>query len=94
MGSVYMQQGRLAESEWALTRSIELGRQSGANLMLANSLGSMAETKLAMAQPQEALPFLNEAIAIASRYPDDGWGRQILEQYRTLREKCGAINHE
>lgn len=92
LGSVYMELGRLQESEWALKKSIELGRQSGAQLMLANSLGSMAETKLAMERPEEALPYLNEAIAIAADYPDDSWGREICEKCGALREERCATN--
>jgi tetratricopeptide (TPR) repeat protein len=88
LGSVYMEQGRLQESEWALQKAIEFARQSKAKLMLANILGSMAETKLAMEKPDEALPFLDEAIAIAAEYPDDGWGRQIWQQYHELRNRC------
>lgn len=87
LGSVYMEQGRLQESEWALKKAITFGRQSGAKLMLANILGSMAETKLAMDRPDEARPFLDEAIAIAAAYPDDGWGVHILQQYRALRNQ-------
>ena len=94
LGSVLMQQGRLEESHCSLTRSIELARQSGGRLMLANSLGSMAETKLAMNSVEETLPYLEEAIAIAAEYPDDGWGRQLLETYTGMREKLKQVSGE
>ncbi len=94
LGSVLMKLGRLEESNRALMRSIELARRSGGRLMLANSLGSMAETKLAMNCVEEALPYLEEAIAIASEFPDDGWGRQLLEEYRAMREKLRLVSGE
>lgn len=85
LGSVYLALDRLDESEWALKKSIEMGRRSAGRLMLANSLGSMAETKLAMGHTDEALPFLDEAIAIAEEFPNDGWGREIVDKYSKLR---------
>ena len=85
LGSVYMQMGRLQESELVLRRSIDYARQSGGRVMLANSLGSMAETKLAMHARQEAIPYLDQAIAIAAEFPNDGWARAIVERYTELR---------
>jgi tetratricopeptide (TPR) repeat protein len=94
LGSVLMEMGRLEESHWALTRSIALARKSGGRLMLANSLGSMAETKLAMKREEEALPYLDEAIAITAEYPDDGWGRQLREEYTHLRKAAQMMSGE
>ena len=94
LGSVYMELGRMEESEWALTRSIKMARQSGGRLVLANSLGSMAETKVAMKRPEEAMPYLDEAIAIAADYPDDGWGREILRKYREMRKELRLARGE
>ena len=85
LGSVYLEMGHLEESERTLKESIILWRQSGGRLMLANTLGTMAETKLAMGCPQEALPFLEETIAICAEFPNDGWGKELLAKYSEIR---------
>ena len=53
-----------------------------------------AETKLAMERPQEALPYLDEAIAIAAEYPDDEFGRSILGTYGEMRKELGVASGE
>jgi tetratricopeptide (TPR) repeat protein len=87
LGSVYLAQGRLYESQRILQKSIQWGRRSQGRLMLANSLGSMAETMIAMGRKEEACKFLEEAVTIAADYPDDGWGRALYKQYSVLREE-------
>ena len=87
LGCVYMELHRFEEAQEALNRSITFGRQCGARLMLANTLGSMAETKLAMNRPEEARPYLDEAIAITAEFPHDGWGKELLAKYMELRDE-------
>lgn len=90
LGSVYLEMGRLQEAQRTLKDSILLWRRAGGRLMLANTLGSMAETLLAMERPDEALPCLEETIAIAAEFPDDDWGRELLVKYKEMREKLTA----
>lgn len=86
LGNVYLEMGRLQEAERTLTKSITLWRQISSRLYLANTLGSMAETKLAMNCPEEALRYLDETIAITAEYPDDEWGRELLGKYTEVRD--------
>jgi hypothetical protein len=79
--------GRLGEAEQTLNGSIALWRRAGGRLMLANTLGSMAETLLAMERADEALPYLEETIAIAADFPDDDWGRELHLKYKEMKEK-------
>ena len=80
LGTVYLAMGRLQDAERAFSDSIALWHRSAGRIMLANTLGNMGETKLAMNRPDEALPYLDQAITIAREFPDDGWAREILAQ--------------
>jgi tetratricopeptide (TPR) repeat protein len=87
LGSVYYEMERLEEAERAYNDGIILWRRCGGRLMLANTLGSMAETKLARDCPEEAFPYLDETIAITMEFPDDVWGREMLAKYTKMREE-------
>jgi tetratricopeptide (TPR) repeat protein len=86
LGSVYFEMERLEEAERAYNDGIILWRRCGGRLMLANTLSSMAETKLAMGCPEEAIPYLDETIAITMEFPDDVWGKEMLVKYSKMRE--------
>jgi tetratricopeptide (TPR) repeat protein len=90
LGSAYLEMGRLEEAQRTLNHSILLWRRAGGRLMLANTLGSMGETLLAMEHPGEAVPYLEETIAIAAEFPDDDWGRELLVKYKEMKEKLAA----
>ena len=87
LGTVYLEMGRLQDAERAFSDSISLWHRSAGRIMLANTLGNMGETKLAMNRPDEALPYLDQAITIAREFPDDGWAREILAQCTAIRNK-------
>ncbi len=87
LGTVYLEMGRLEDAERAFSDSISLWHRSEGRIMLANTLGNMGETKLAMNRPDEAVPYLDEAITIARDFPDDGWAREIVAQYTEMRNK-------
>jgi tetratricopeptide (TPR) repeat protein len=87
LGSVYLAMERLEAAERAFHDGIILWRRSDGRLMLANTLGSMAKTKLATGCPEEAIPYLDETITICAEFPDDVWGREMMAKYTKMREE-------
>ena len=87
LGSVYLEMERLDEAERSFDYSITLWRRSGGRIQLANTLGSMAETMLAMDRHEEALPYIDETIAITAGFPDDAYGRELLAKYTEMKDE-------
>ena len=81
LGSVYLVQGHLERAESWLEAAIRLWREAGAGLMLANTLGDMAQVKVTLGQAADATPLYDEAIAISEAYPDDAWGQSMKQQF-------------
>ena len=77
---------RLPEAESYLREAIALWRQSGAHLMLANSLGTLAETMAATENYQEARKYYEEALVIAKQYPEDAWSQKMVAEFKQARE--------
>jgi tetratricopeptide (TPR) repeat protein len=87
LGNVYLAQGRLDQAACWLTAAIRLWRATGARLMLANTLGDMAEVQVHQAQSAAALLLYGEAITICQAYPDDVWARQMLAKFASARAR-------
>jgi tetratricopeptide (TPR) repeat protein len=85
LGNVYLAQGRLDEAECWLAAAIRLWHTACAGLMLANTLGDMAEVKINLGQPAAAVPLFDEAIIITEAYPDDAWARDMHGKFVAAR---------
>lgn len=82
LGNVYLEQGRLGEAEAILGESMAFWRRAQAGLQLANTRGTMAKAYAAQGRMAEAMAAYREAIEGAEAFVDDGWARQILEEFR------------
>lgn len=85
LGNVYLAQGRLDKAECWLAAAIRLWHTACAGLMLANTLGDMAEVKINLGQPAAAVPLFDEAIIITEAYPDDAWARDMHDKFVAAR---------
>jgi tetratricopeptide (TPR) repeat protein len=81
LGSVYLAQGRLEKAESWLEAAVRLWREAGAGLMLANTLGDMAQVKIAQGHAAIATSLYDEAIAISEAYQNDAWGQSMKQQF-------------
>lgn len=82
LGNVYLEQGRLGEAEAILGESLAFWRRAQAGLQLANTRGTMAKAYAAQGRMAEAMAAYREAIEGAEAFVDDGWARQIVEEFR------------
>jgi tetratricopeptide (TPR) repeat protein len=89
LANIYLVQGRLdkAEKHWGICTN--LFQQIGSNLMLANSLGGLAETLVAKGNVEQAIPKFDQALAIFDAFPDDAWGQKIKVLF--LEERADAL---
>lgn len=89
LANICLVQGRLDEAEEHWRICINLWQQIGSNLMLANSLGGLAETLVARGYIKQALPKFDRALAIIEEFPDDAWGQRLKVMF--LEEQADAI---
>jgi tetratricopeptide (TPR) repeat protein len=82
LGNVYLEQGRLIEAEALLRESLSLWKRANAPLQTANTTGTLGKVLAARGLPEEALACLEQAIAGAEAFPEDGWAKQILQEYQ------------
>lgn len=86
LGNVFLAQDRLAEAESCLQGSLFLWRQVEAPVMLANTLGALAEVAVAQAQLEVACSRYDEAIALLAGFPEDDWACHLREKFTAARE--------
>ncbi len=86
LGNVYLARGQLADAERCLQVGASLYRQINARLMLANTLGDLAQTRAAQGKTAAARSLYDEALSITAAFPDDAWGREMDETFREARD--------
>jgi tetratricopeptide (TPR) repeat protein len=77
LANVLLAQEKLDESEAYWRECIPEWRQADAHLMLANSLGGLAETLVAKGDIDQAIVHFDEALEIIAEYPADVWARKL-----------------
>lgn len=85
LGNVFLKQGQLAEAEDKLHRSVQLWRRAQDRLMLANTLGTLAEALAEQGRGSEAVPYYEEALKILEAYPEDAWARKLQREFSRQR---------
>ena len=87
LGNTYLEMGDLETAEKFLRQSISLWRIAGGRLMLANTVGTLAELTVAQGDCIRARQLFEEAIEIAQDFPDDAWGRRLLKKYKAATKE-------
>lgn len=87
LGFTFMHQHELGIAEEYLREAVALWRGISNSLMLANSLGTLAQVLALQKQPAEARLLLDEALTLLSNYPDDAWARKLARQFAELRDQ-------
>jgi len=91
LGNVLLKRRKWVEAVDCLQEAILLWRQMEDEVNLANSLGTLAELRVAEGNPVEAIPLYEEAIAILQRYPNNAWASRLLE---TFTQDLAAISEK
>ncbi len=86
LGNTYLEMGRFPEAEEYLRQSISLWKITGGRLMLANTIGTLAETAAAKGEDEEALLLYEEAAVITAEFMDDAWGRRLNKKFESAQK--------
>jgi tetratricopeptide (TPR) repeat protein len=82
LGNVYLEQGRLQEAGAVLRESLSLWKRANAPLQSANTTGTLGKVLAAQGLVEEALASFDLAIAGVIAYPEDGWAKQLLQEFQ------------
>ncbi|MEW5987766.1 MAG: tetratricopeptide repeat protein [Chloroflexota bacterium] len=91
-GHVRLRQGRNEEAEAYLRASVSLWRKADDQVMLANTLGTLAETLAARQDIDEATALYDEALACLINYTEDTLARRLWGDFSAQREAILARN--
>ncbi len=95
LGNTFLAQHRLADAAPHLEESARLWRQCDDKLMLANTLGTIAELYAQQGQADDAIALFEQALALLARYPDDAWAKKLTADFtQQLLEQKKAANPE
>ncbi|MCI0558730.1 MAG: tetratricopeptide repeat protein [Nitrososphaera sp.] len=86
LGNVLLKQGQLIEAEGYLREGLILWQQANDNLMLSNTLGTLAETLAAQGRSVEAIALYDEALIYLARYPDDTWAKKLHTEFEIQKQ--------
>lgn len=86
LGNVLLKQGRLIEAEGYLRSSLTLWQQVKDDLMMANTIGTLAEALAAQGQSAEAILLYDEALTHLARYPHDAWAGKLQTEFKVQKQ--------
>lgn len=89
LGNVLFTQQRFKEAEDHLRHGIKLWEQVDDKLMLANTVGTLAETLAAQAIVKEARTLFGQALTLLAPYDDDGLAKQLREEFERQQLALG-----
>ena len=94
LGNTFLAQNRLADAAAHLQESARLWRQSDDELMLANTLGTIAELYAQQGKVDAAIALFEQALALLARYPDDAWAKKLTADFtqQLQEQKKSAAN--
>ncbi len=87
LGHVCLQEGAYPQAAEHLTYAIQLWRQVGDEVMLANTLGDLAACEMRLGQGALAQRDLAEALTLLARYPDHAWARDRRDELLGLAQE-------
>ncbi len=83
LGNTLLKQNQLAESEKYLRQSQALWQQLGDELMLANTVGTLAEVLAAQGQVEAAVTYYDNALQLIDNFPANSWAQSLKEEFTT-----------
>lgn len=89
LGNVLFTQQRFKEAEDHLRHGMKLWQQVDDKLMLANTVGTLAETFAAQALVKEARALFGQALTLLAPYYDDGLAKQLREEFEKQQLALG-----
>ena len=81
LGNVQLKLSRWDEALKNLTIAVEMFREMGNDLDLANSLGTLAHVCVAIDNTTQAISYYEEAIVLLKQYLDSEWAIKLLTEF-------------
>ena len=88
IGTVKLEQGKYEDSKPYILEAIKNFRLIKNDLELANSLGTLAEIFASNNEMDQAKLYFDEAIQRAEKFPNNAWGKSLLENFIQKRKAC------
>ncbi len=82
LGAVYIEKREFARAEVMLQQSLSYWASANAPLQTANTTGNLGKVHAAQGRYTDALEGYDLAITSAEAFPDDGYARFILEEFK------------
>jgi len=81
LGNTLLKQNQLVESEKYLRQSLALWQQLGDDLMLANTVGTLAEALAGQGQYETAVAHYDSALRLLDKFPANNWAKALTEEF-------------
>jgi tetratricopeptide (TPR) repeat protein len=91
LGNTLLKQAQVAESEKYLRQSLALWQQLGDDLMLANTVGTLAEALVAQEQYETAVAYYDNALQLLDKFPTNSWAQSLKEEFTTGKSTIDGL---
>jgi tetratricopeptide (TPR) repeat protein len=81
LGNTLLKLEQAAEAEKYLRQSLSLWQQLGDELMLANTVGTLAEALAAQGQVETAVDHFDNALQLLDKFPTNRWAQSLKEEF-------------
>jgi tetratricopeptide (TPR) repeat protein len=81
LGNTLLKLEQVAEAEKYLRQSLALWQQLGDELMLANTVGTLAEALAAQGQVETAVAHFDNALQLLDKFPTNRWAQSLKEEF-------------
>lgn len=83
LGNTLLKQNQVAEAEKHLRQSEVVWLQLGNDLMLANTVGTLAEVLTEQGQYETAVAHYDDALRLLEKFPTNSWAKSLKEEFVT-----------
>jgi tetratricopeptide (TPR) repeat protein len=91
LGSTLLKQEQAAEAEKYLKQSVTLWQQLEEDLMLANTVGTLAEALAAQGQVETAVAHFDNALQLLDNFPANRWAQSLKEEFLTGKSTIDGL---
>jgi tetratricopeptide (TPR) repeat protein len=91
LGNTLLKLEQVAEAEKCLRQSLALWQQLGDELMLANTVGTLAEALVAQGQVETAVVHFDNALRLLDKFPANRWAQSLKEEFLTGKSTIDGL---
>ena len=94
LGNTLLNLEQVAEAEKYLRQSLALWQQLGDELMLANTVGTLAEALAAQGQIETAAAHFDNALQLLDKFPTNRWAQSLKEEFITGKQSVSITSQQ